>query len=120
MTAHFLQGFLHTADFPDRYSLAIRLSIVGIKEKLHGVTTHLRIQEILRFYHDNKPLLQLDDPAHSPIKLSKIHKEQQRILELIYSCTTAFEPVNFDLSMFFVTSPPHSNQETHYDTPCAK
>lgn len=40
------------------------------------------------------------------IRQSDIFHDQARKIQLAYSITTFLKPVNFDLSIFFVTSPP--------------
>lgn len=40
------------------------------------------------------------------LRLSDFWRDQTRQLWLNYSMTTDLEPINFDLSIFFITSPP--------------
>jgi len=114
MSIRFSRILLNRTQFPDCFLSTIRLGVTRIKEKLHCIGKHLCIEEISHFFRDRNSFSLHESPAQSPLKLSKVYKEQQRILKLTYSCTTAFEPVNFDLFIFFVTSPPSLNQEKCY------
>lgn len=97
----FFQYLLHDSNFPILFSPKIRLRIISIKEKIHRLIKSIDIREVLASFHTH-------------IKLSDVFREQERILHLTYSTTTALKPINFDLSIFFITSPPALNQVISY------
>jgi hypothetical protein len=114
MVARFFQGLFRGSSFPVLISPTIRLGIIRIKEQFHCLIKSISLREILTFFSTNKALPQNEESIDTHIKLSDVCREQERVLHLTYSVTTALKPVNFDLSIFFATSPPGLNQVMRY------
>jgi hypothetical protein len=73
-----------------------QLGVARIKEKFHCIDRNLRVQETSHLLRNPNFFPLPESSVESPLKPFKIYKEQQQILQPIYSCTTALEPVNFD------------------------
>lgn len=114
MVARFFQGLFRGSNFSVAISPTIRLGIIRIKDKFHCLIKSISLREILAFFSTNETLPQNQEAIDTHIKLSDVCREQERVLNLTYSVTTALKPVNFDLSIFFVTSPPALNQVMRY------
>jgi hypothetical protein len=106
---------LYDFDFPERIRSACQIKIARMKARLNQLIQRNKITEIPLFCFGKRASPINQHPIAWHIQLSDIFNEQERIIQLIYSITTVLKPVNFDLSIFFITSPPLLNQELCHD-----
>lgn len=109
------RDLVYDFDFPERIRSAYQTRIARMKVQLSQFIKRQKITESPLFCLKKKASPINQHPVAWHIQLSDIFNEQERIIQLIYSITTVLKPVNFDLSIFFITSPPFLNQELCHD-----
>lgn len=94
------------APLKTRLILKFRAGIRKLKLWFSHLSITPAIRKLAFLFGEEKYPEPDDNQIDSHISQSDIFHEQARKIQLAYSVTTCLKPVNFDLSMFFVTSPP--------------